>query len=154
MEKVIGESVSKTNQVFLERYVDDYCKALNENYKQDTIRSLEHNLKRDPECAYSANKLMQIYQGKANLDRFRYSEGKKYLKVTREEYNEKTGYWRDTTVHAFVGLTKENLGDVFKPASWKAPAKHVRFSFCNKKDLLFLTDPRCVGWAGGYLYLR
>ena len=154
MEKVIGKSVEKTNQVFLNRYVDDYCKALNENYKQDTIRSLEHNLQRDPECTYSAEQLVKIMQGKANLDRFRYSEGKKYLKVTREEYNEKTGYWRDTTVHAFVGLTKENLGDVFKPASWKAPAKHVRFSFCNKKDLLFLTDPRCVGWAGGYLYLR
>ena len=154
MEKVIGESVQKTNQVFLERYVDDYCKALNENYKQDTIRSLEHNLKRDPDCTYSANQLVKIMQGKANLDRFRYSEGKKYLKVTREEYDEKTGYWRDTTVHAFVGLTKENLGDVFKPASWKAPAKHVRFSFCNKKDMLFLTDPRCVGWAGGYLYIR
>ena len=154
MEKVIGESVQRTNQVFLNRYVDDYCKALNENYKQDTIRSLEHNLQRDPDCTYSANQLVKIMQGKANLDRFRYSEGKKYLKVTREEYDEKTGYWRDTTVHAFVGLTKENLGDVFKPASWKAPAKHVRFSFCNKKDLLFLTDPRCVGWAGGYLYLR
>ena len=154
MEKVIGQSVQKTNQIFLERYVDDYCKALNENYKQDTIRSLEHNLKRDPDCTYSANQLVKIMQGKANLDRFRYSEGKKYYKVTREEYDEKTGYWRDTTVHAFVGLTKENLGDVFKPASWKAPAKHVRFSFCNKKDLLFLTDPRCVGWAGGYLYMR
>ena len=154
MEKVIGESVQRTNQVFLNRYVDDYCKALNENYKQDTIRSLEHNLQRDPDCTYSANQLVKIMQGKANLDRFRYSEGKKYYKVTREEYNEKTGYWKDTTVHAFVGLTKENLGDVFKPASWKAPAKHVRFSFCNKKDMLFLTDPRCVGWAGGYLYLR
>ena len=154
MEKVIGESVQKTNQLFLVRYVDDYCKALNENYKQDTIRSLEHNLQRDPDCTYSANQLVKIMQGKANLDRFRYSEGKKYYKVTREEYDEKTGYWRDTTVHAFVGLTKENLGDVFKPASWKAPAKHVRFSFCNKKDMLFLTDPRCVGWAGGYLYLR
>ena len=154
MEKVIGKSVEKTNQVFLNRYVDDYCKALNENYKQDTIRSLEHNLKRDPDCTYSANQLVKIMQGKANLDRFRYSEGKKYYKVTREEYDEKTGYWRDTTVHAFVGLTKENLGDVFKPASWKAPAKHVRYSFCNKKDMLFLTDPRCVGWAGGYLYLR
>ena len=50
MEKVIGQSVQKTNQTFLRRYVDDYCKALDENFKQDTIRSLEHNLKRDPEC--------------------------------------------------------------------------------------------------------
>ena len=83
-------------------------------------------------------------QGKANLDKHRYIEGKKYFKVVREEYNEKTGYWKDTTVHAFVD---RKTGDVYKPASWKAPAKHVRFNFCNKKDLLFLTDPRCVGWA-------
>ena len=54
MEKVIGQSVERTNQVFLNRYVDDYCKALTENFKQDTIRSLEHNLKRDPDCTYSA----------------------------------------------------------------------------------------------------
>ena len=151
MEKVIGQSVQKTNQTFLRRYVDDYCKALDENFKQDTIRSLEHNLKRDPECTYSAEQLVKIMQGKANLDKFRYYEGKKYIKVVREEYDEREDRWRDTTVHAFVD---KKTGDVYKPASWKAPAKHVRFNFCNKKDLLFLTDPRCVGWAGGYLYLR
>ena len=154
MEKVIGQSVERTNQVFLNRYVDDYCKALNENYKQDTIRSLEHNLKRDPECTYSAEQLVKIMQGKANLDKFRYYEGKKYLKVVREQYDEREDRWRDTTVHSFIGIAEDILGNVYKPASWKAPAKHVRFNFCNKKDLLFLTDPRCVGWAGGYLYLR
>ena len=93
-------------------------------------------------------------QGKANLDKFRYYEGKKYIKVVREEYDEREDRWRDTTVHSFIGIAKDILGNVYKPASWKAPAKHVRFSFCNKKDMLFLTDPRCVGWAGGYLYLR
>jgi len=151
MEKVIGESVQKTNQVFLERYVDDYCKALDENFKQDTIRSLEHNLQRDPECEYSARKLISIQVKEAKLDKFRYYEGKKYYKVVREEYDETNDRWRDTTVHAFVD---KKTGEVYKPASWKAPAKHVRFNFCNKQDLLFLTDPRCVGWAGGYLYLR
>ena len=130
MEKVIGESVKQTNQTFLRRYVDDYCKALDENYKQDTVRSLEHNLKRDPDCTYSANKLVEIMQGKAKLDKFRYYEGKKYIKVVRETYDDRTDTWRDTTVHAFVD---SKTGDVFKPASWKAPAKHVRFSFCNKK---------------------
>jgi len=151
MEKVIGESVQKTNQVFLERYVDDYCKALDENFKQDTIRSLEHNLQRDPECEYSARKLISIQVKEAKLDKFRYYEGKKYYKVVREEYDETNDRWRDTTVHAFVD---RKTGEVYKPASWKAPAKHVRFNFCNKQDLLFLTDPRCVGWAGGYLYMR
>ena len=154
MEKVIGQSVQKTNQTFLRRYVDDYCKALNENYKQDTIRSLEHNLKRDPECTYSAEQLVKIMQGKANLDKFRYYEGKKYIKVVREQYDEREHRWRDTTLHSFIGIAEDILGNVYKPASWKAPAKHVRFNFCNKQDLLFLTDPRCVGWAGGYLYLR
>ena len=151
MEKVIGESVKQTNQTFLRRYVDDYCKALDENFKQWTVTSLEHNLKRGPECTYSANQLVEIMQGKAKLDKFRYYEGKKYLKVVREEYDETNDRWRDTTVHAFVD---RETGEVYKPASWKAPAKHVRFNFCNKKDMLFLTDPRCVGWAGGYLYMR
>ena len=92
-------------------------------------------------------------QGKANLDKFRYYEGKKYLKVVREEFDtfQNRNEWRDSTVHAFID---KKTGEVYKPASWKAPAKHVRFNFCNKQDLLFLTDPRCVGWAGGYLYLR
>ena len=151
MEKVIGESVKQTDQTFLRRYVDDYCKALDENYKQDTVRSLEHNLKRDPECSYSANKLVEIMQGKAKLDKFRYYEGKKYIKVVREEYDERNDRWRDTTVHAFVD---RKTGDVYKPASWKAPAKHVRFNLSDDLDRQNLHDPNFVGWAGGYLYMR
>ena len=151
MEKVIGESVKQTNQTFLRRYVDDYCKALDENFKQDTVRSLEHNLKRDPECTYSANQLVEIMQGKAKLDKFRYYEGKKYIKVVREEYDERNDRWRDTTVHAFVD---RETGEVYKPASWKAPAKHVRFNLSNDLDRQNLHDPNFVGWAGGYLYMR
>ena len=152
MEKVIGQSVQKTNQTFLRRYVDDYCKALDENFKQDTIRSLEHNLKRDPECTYSAEQLVKIMQGKANLDKSRYYEGKKYIKVVREEYDEREDRWRDTTVHSFVD---KNTGDVYKPASWKAPhTKHVRFTFQKPEDIRFLLTPMNVDWAGGYLYMR
>ena len=133
------------------RYTDEYCKALTENFKRDSIRSLEYNLKKDPNCTYSKDQLAKIVSDTANLDKFRYYEGKKYLKVVREEYDERNDRWRDTTVHAFVD---RETGEVYKPASWKAPAKHVRFNFCNKQDMLFLTDPRCVGWAGGYLYMR
>ena len=136
------------------RYTDEYCKALTENFKRDSIRSLEYNLKKDPTCTYSKDQLAKIVSGTANLDKFRYYEGKKYLKVVREEYDERNDRWRDTTVHAFIGIAEDILGNVYKPASWKAPAKHVRYSFCNKNDMLFLTDPRCVGWAGGYLYMR
>ena len=137
----------------VQRYTDEYCKALTENFKRDSIRSLEYNLKKDPNCIYSKDQLAKIVSGTAKLDKFRYYEGKKYFKVVREEFDDFQGRneWRDTTVHAFID---RKTGEVFKPASWKAPAKHVRFNFCNKQDMLFLTDPRCVGWAGGYLYMR
>ena len=149
MEKVIGQSVQKTNQIFLERYVDDYCKALDENFKQDTIRSLEHNLQRDPECEYSARKLISIQVKEAKLDKFRYYEGKKYYKVVREEYDERNDRWRDSTVHAFVD---KKTGEVYKPASWNAPAKHVRFNLLDDNSY-----EECIhqaSWAGGYLYMR
>ena len=143
--------MTRTTYFPVGRYTDEYCKALTENFKRDSMRSLEYNLKKDPNCTYSKEQLAKIVSGTANLDKFRYYEGKKYFKVVREEYDERNDRWRDTTVHAFINT---ETGEVYKPASWKAPAKHVRFNFCNKQDMLFLTDPRCVGWAGGYLYMR
>ena len=62
-------------------------------------------------------------------------KGRKYYKIIT-----------DNSVHAFVDV---NNGDVYKPASWNKPAKHVRYNL--------LTNPQdCfnkVSWSGGYLYL-
>ena len=154
MEKVIGESVKETNQTFLRTYVQEYCDALTKNFELDSIRGYEYNLKRDPECTYSADRLNDIQNGNANLNRFRFIEGKKYYKVVMQEFDtfQDKNEWRDTTVHSFVD---KNTGDVFKPASWKAPAtKHVRYSFCNMTDFKMLLNPRQLDWAGGYLYMR
>ena len=71
--------------------------------------------------------------------RFEVNSGRKYLKINQI----------DGGVHAFVN---KETGEVFKPASYKAPAKHVRY------DLRIINDrERCFAnadWAGGYLYLR
>ena len=42
----------ETNGTYVpvQRYTDEYCKALTENYKRDSLRSLEYNLKKDPSC--------------------------------------------------------------------------------------------------------
>ena len=143
--------MTRTTYFPVGRYTDEYCKALTENFKRDSIRSLEYNLKKDPNCTYSKDQLAKIVSGTANLDRFRYYEGKKYLKVVREEYDERNDRWRATTVHAFINT---ETGEVYKPASWKAPAKHVRFNLSNDLDRQNLHDPNFVGWAGGYLYMR
>jgi len=153
MEKVIGESVKQTNRTFVKSYTEDYCDAITENYKQDHKRSMERMAASDPNSSYPSDELKRIENGTANLMKFEIREGKKYYKIVQVEFDtfQNRNEYRDSSVHSFVD---KNTGDVFKPASWKAPAKHVRFNFCNKKDMLFLTDPRCVGWAGGYLYMR
>ena len=52
-------------------------------------------------------------------------------------------------VHAFVD---KNTGEVYKPASYKAPAKHVRYDLRRIKQ-----RHECFSnadWAGSYLYMR
>ena len=137
----------------VQEYTEQYCEAITENYKQDHKRSMERMAASDPNSSYPSDELKRIEDGTANLMKFEIREGKKYYKVVQVEYDtfQNRNEYRDSSVHSFVN---KKTGDVLKPASWKAPAKHVRYSFSNKQDMLFLTDPRCVGWAGGYLYIR
>ena len=76
---------------------------------------------------------------KAGRYKFEIQTGRKYHKIVAKNQG----------VHAFVNKT---TGEVFKPASYKAPAKHVRY------DLRRIQQRReCFAnadWAGGYLYLR
>ena len=53
------------------------------------------------------------------------------------------------SVHAFID---RKTGEVYKPASYKAPAKHVRYNLNiiqSREECLERAD-----WAGSYLYLR
>ena len=153
--KVIGESVKQTNRTFIKSYVNDYADAITENYRRYHIRTLKGNLHGNyPE--YAREQLDAIENGTANLMWFKVYSGKRYYKIVQQEFEtwEKSKYYgqyRDSSVHCFVD---KETGDVYKPASWSAPAKHIRFTFQNVDHLKFLLNPDNVDWAGGYLYLR
>ena len=156
MELVIGESVKETNRIFIKDYTNLYCEAITENYRLYHMRTLQGNLSGNyPE--YAQQQLDEIENGTANLKKFEIREGKKYYKIVQVEFETWEGskyynQYRDASVHAFVD---KNNGNVYKPASWKAPhTKHVRFTFQKPEDIRFLLEPRNVDWAGGYLYLR
>ena len=153
MEMVIGESVKETNRVFIKSYTEEYCKAITENYKMYHTQSMERMAASDPDSTYPSEELKRIKDGTANLMKFEIREGKKYYKIVQVEYDtfQNRNEYRDGSVHAFVD---KNNGNVYKPASWKAPAKHVRYSFQSPEDIRFLLNPVNVGWAGGYLYMR
>ena len=75
--------------------------------------------------------------------KFYIESGRKYHKLIME-----TGAG-SRSVHAFID---KKTGDVYKPASFKAPAKHVRFNLCIISDREWLLAN--ADWAGGYLYVR
>ena len=127
-------TVDQTKQTFHNSYHEEYSKATTKNYAD------YHN--------------GRGYGMRENLMKFEPRVGRNYYKIVQCEYDERMGEYRDRSVHSFVGKIKKNLGNVYKAASWKAPAKHVRYSFCNERDFKFLLDSRNLDWAGGYLYMR
>ena len=73
---------------------------------------------------------------------FTIDPGKKYYKIIMN-----TGDG-SRSVHAFVD---KKTGEVYKAASWRGPAKHVRFDLRLIKDREYLFEN--ADWAGGYLYM-
>ena len=136
-------------------WVKTYADTITENYRRYHVETLEGNLSgKYPE--YARRQLDEIKNGTANLMKFKVKTGKKYYKIVQQEFEtwEKSKYfnqYRDASVHAFVD---KKTGQVFKPASWQAPAKHVRYDLRIIREREFLFNPDNTTWAGGYLYLR
>ena len=75
--------------------------------------------------------------------KFYIESGRKYHKIVMETES------GSKSVHAFVD---KKTGEVYKPASYKAPAKIVRYNL-----LMIESREECFAradWAGGYLYVR
>ena len=152
--------VKRDIQRRIEDYVIKYCETLEENFKQYSLRSFERNIQenRFPEnTKYYQDRVDEINNGTANLYKFVYKTGKKFHKVyflqyeeANEYYNRKAGYTAGS-VHCFID---KQTGEVYKPASWKAPAKHVRFDLRLIQDREFLFNPNNISWAGSHLYMR
>ena len=136
-------------------WVKTYADTITENYRRYHVETLEGNLSGNyPE--YARKQLDEIENGTANLMWFKVKTGKKYYKIVQQEFetwegSKYYGQYRDASVHAFVD---KKTGQVFKPASWQSPAKHVRFDLRIIREREFLFNYKNTGWAGGYLYLR
>ena len=137
----------------IEEYAQTLCDTLEENFKQDSIASYKRMAMTD--SGYATKRLEEIENGTANLYKFIVQKGRKYLKIINQQYDDmgpNPSYeYRNGSVHAFID---RETGDVYKPASWNKPAKHVRYNLLERSDRNFLFDWKNVGWAGGYLYMR
>jgi len=129
-------------------WTQTYCETLEENYKQHNIR-MHQNYTSD----WSKQQLESIKNGTANLMKFVIKNGRKYYKIMQHDFDtfQDRNEYREGCVHAFVD---KNTGEVYKPASYNSPAKHVRYDLRIINDREKLHNPAYTGWAGGYLYMR
>ena len=143
---------NKTIQERVLEWTEQLCESLAENYKQYHVRTLKGNLSGNyPE--YAQKQLDELENGTANLMKFRIQEGRKYYKIIQQNYDtfQNRNEYRDGSVHAFVD---KNTGEVYMPASWRAPAKHVRYDMRIINERNYVHNPVNCDWAGGYLYMR
>ena len=141
----------------IEEYAQTLCDTLEENFKQDSISSYKRMGMgmAMTDSGYATKRLEEIENGTANLYKFVIQKGRKYLKIINQQYDDmgpNPSYeYKNGSVHAFID---RETGDVYKPAGWAKPAKHVRYNLLERSDRNFLFDWKNVGWAGGYLYMR
>ena len=136
---VAEQDARNTIQLNVTKWCYMLIDALKDNYREYAIRG--HAL-RTSDVEYHDRKIEELKSGKCDID-YVIESGKKYHKIIMID----GGGGR--SVHAFVD---RKTGELYKSASWKSPAKGVRY------DLRIIEQRNQVlancDWAGGYLYAR
>jgi hypothetical protein len=133
-QETIAENVLKNTYLLIE--------ALKDNYRQYSIRGHQHSVECGEYVEYHLRKIDELKSGKSDID-YVIESGKKYHKVIMIDGG------GSRSVHAFVD---KKTGEVYKSATWKSPAKGVRYDLRLIADREYLLQH--ADWSGGYLYLR
>ena len=133
-QETIAENVYKHTLALIE--------ALKDNYRQYAIRGHQRFVERNESVEYHLLKIDELKSGISPID-YVIETGKKYHKVIMIDGSS------SRSVHCFID---KQTGQIYKSASWKSPAKGVRY------DLRLIADREYVlencDWSGGYLYKR
>ena len=142
-QQTIADNVLKHTQMLIEALKHNYVQYAirghqraieNFNYTYDTTNSVQSQ--------YHQQKIDELKNGICPID-YVIETGKKYHKVIFVDGG------GSRSVHCFID---KQTGQMYKSASWKSPAKGVRY------DLRVITDREYVlancDWSGGYLYAK
>ena len=134
--------MNTTEQQFqILNFTQSLCEALEINFRLYSTKSHRDSVIKGQDPEYHQGVLDKIAAGEWDFQiGYDIESGKKYHKVIMTSHGSRS-------VHAFVD---KNTGEVYKPATWKSPAKGVRYDLLDKKSRENCYK-RC-DWAGGYLY--
>ena len=116
------------------------CLALEQDFVNESIRRAHFFSASGDNTEYWENRIAEYKEGK-DLYKFTINTGRKYHKIIMIDTS------GSESVHAFVD---KKTGELYKAASFKAPAKGVRFDLRIIKEREFVLEN--ADWAGGYLY--
>ena len=119
--------------------IEQFCDVLRTNFQSSCIDRHRQYIAKGENVDYHKEQIDKLCMGEG-VDEYTYVKGKKYAKIIHVSHGQRSA-------HAFVDLTN---GDVYKSATWSAPAKGVRYNLMDEKsceDMYKRAD-----WAGSYLY--
>ena len=119
--------------------VQQYCDVLRTNYQEYAIARHRDYINKDENVDFHKEQIDKLCMGEG-VDEYTYVKGKKYAKIIHVSHGQRSA-------HAFVDL---NTGDVYKSATWSAPAKGVRYNLMDEQSCEQMY--KRADWAGGYLY--
>jgi hypothetical protein len=133
-QQTIADSVLKNTYLLIE--------ALKDNYREYAIRGHQKFVDDVNTQEYHIRRIDELKAGDCSID-YQVETGKKYHKVV---FIDGGG---SRSVHAFID---KQTGEVYKSASWKSPAKGVRYDLRLIADREYLLEN--ADWSGGYLYAK
>lgn len=133
-QQTIADSVLKNTYLLIE--------ALKDNYREYAIRGHQKFVDDVNTQEYHIRRIDELKAGDCSID-YQVETGKKYHKVV---FIDGGG---SCSVHSFID---KKTGEVYKSASWKSPAKGVRYDLRLIEDREYLL--KNADWSGGYLYAR
>ena len=136
------EQRQKTNDE-VSHYAVMLCDALYMDYKRFAMQSHNHAIAKGDSVEYHQSQVTKLYESGPDVEYY-LETGRKYYKLIMQYKDSKS-----RSVHCFID---KKTGQIFKPASWKAPAKGARYNLldANSREECY----RRADWSGGYLYLR
>jgi len=138
---VSQQDARNTVQLNVTKWTWLLCDALRQNFIDYSIRGHYNSLQRGEDTNYHEACIVDLKNGHCGYD-FTFESGKKYHKVIMSANGSRS-------VHCFID---KKTGEVYKSASWKSPAKGVRYDLriIQQREWLLAN----ADWAGSYLYLR
>ena len=136
-----AQDARNTIQLNVTKWTWMLCDALRQNYIDYSIKSHQRSVDLGESIDYHNARIQELKNDKCDYD-FTLETGRKYHKVIMSANGSRS-------IHCFID---KKTGEVYKAATFKSPAKGVRYDLRIIEQREWLLQH--ADWASAYLYKR